>query len=169
MNLIKKVFCNFFTFINTFHQLMRYSLYRDKYNLHKSFVFNGNEILFYDEGELSIDENSYVGAFSTIQAAKGYKVQIGKNCKISHNVRMYTQSSIADWDFSIEPIPQKIGNIIIGDYVWIGANVFINPGVKIGNNSIIGSNSVVTKDILPNTINGGVPCKLIREKKISAC
>jgi maltose O-acetyltransferase len=169
MYTIKILICKIFTYIITFHQTLRYSIYRDKYDLHKSFVFNGNEILFYDAGEISIESHSYIGAFSTIQASKGYEVKIGKHCKISHNVRMYTQTSIADWDFSVEPIPQKFGSIEIGDYVWIGANVFINPGVKIGKNSIIGSNSVVTKDILPNTINGGVPCKLIREKKIEPC
>ena len=165
--LLKKLACKVFSSIHTLHQTLRYSIYRDKYNIDKSFIFNGNDILFYDDGELIIKENSYIGSFSTIQVSKGYKVEIGKHCKISHNVRIYTQTSMADWDFSKEPIPPKYGNIIIGDYVWIGANVFINPGVTIGDNAIIGANSVVTKNILPYTINGGVPSKQIREKKLS--
>ena len=58
----------------------------------------------------------------------------------------------------------KKGDVIIGDYCWIGANVFINPGTTVGENSVVGSNSVVTKNILPFTIYGGVPAKLIRKK-----
>ena len=58
----------------------------------------------------------------------------------------------------------KKGNVIIEDFVWIGANVFINPGVTIGKNSIVGANSVVVRDLPPNGIYGGVPAKLIKLK-----
>jgi maltose O-acetyltransferase len=83
---------------------------------------------------------------------------------ISHNVRIYSSSAVADQDFSNNSIEIKYGNVLIGDYVWIGANVFIGPGVKIGNNSVIGANSVVTKDVEEFSIVGGVPAKLIRYK-----
>ncbi len=86
---------------------------------------------------------------------------------ISHNVRIYTQSNLADWDFSNSPIPEKVGNVIVENYVWIGANIFINSGVTIGTNSIVGANSVVTKDIPPFSVYGGVPAKFIRQKKLS--
>ena len=58
------------------------------------------------------------------------------------------------------------GDIVIGNGVWIGANVFINPGIRIDNNVVIGANSVVTKDIKENSIVGGVPAKLIRIKNV---
>jgi len=77
---------------------------------------------------------------------------------------MYSSSAVADQDFSKNSIEIKYGNVIISDYVWIGANVFISPGVKIGNNSVIGANSVVTKDVEKFSIMGGVPAKLIRFK-----
>ena len=66
---------------------------------------------------------------------------------------------------SLHPESERISkNIIIGDYVWIGANVFINGGIEVGENSIIGANSVVTHNVSPNSIVGGVPAKLIRKK-----
>jgi maltose O-acetyltransferase len=86
---------------------------------------------------------------------------------ISHNVRIYTQSNLADWDFSNSPIPEKVGNVIVENYVWIGANIFINSGVTIGTNSIVGANSLVTKDIPPFLVYGGVPAKFNRQKKLS--
>ena len=36
-------------------------------------------------------------------------------------------------------------------------------GVTIGDNSIIGAGSVVTRDIPPNVIAVGVPCRVMRE------
>jgi len=53
--------------------------------------------------------------------------------------------------------------ITIGNGVWIASNVVVNGGVSIGDNSVIGSGSVVTRDIPPNVIAAGVPCRVIRE------
>jgi len=53
--------------------------------------------------------------------------------------------------------------ITIGDHVWVGGGSIINPGVTIGDNSIIGAGSVVTRDIPPNSIAVGNPCRVIRE------
>lgn len=51
----------------------------------------------------------------------------------------------------------------IGNNVWIGTNVIILPGVTIGDNAVIGAGSVVTKDIPPNVVALGTPCKVLRE------
>jgi acetyltransferase-like isoleucine patch superfamily enzyme len=53
-------------------------------------------------------------------------------------------------------------NCSIGHNVWIGDNVIVLPGVTIGNSAIIGAGSVVTKDVLPYSIVGGSPAKLIK-------
>ena len=51
----------------------------------------------------------------------------------------------------------------IGKNCWLGAGVLVLPGVTIGDNSVIGAGSVVTKDIPPNVIAVGNPCKVLRE------
>jgi maltose O-acetyltransferase len=147
-------------------QLNKYNLFREKYSIDKSFRFNGNNILFYGKGLIICGEDPYIGELSTIQSFDNCKVEIGKNCSISHNVRIYTQSRIPDQDFS-KTKDLKTGDVIIKDNVWIGANVFINPSITIGENAVIGANSVITKDVESFTIVGGVPAKIIRKKKIN--
>jgi maltose O-acetyltransferase len=53
--------------------------------------------------------------------------------------------------------PVKIGNDC-----WFGTNVTVCPGVTIGDNCVIGAGSVVTRDIPPNSLAFGVPCRVIR-------
>ncbi len=53
-------------------------------------------------------------------------------------------------------------DILIGNDVWIGANVLIMPGVKIGNGVIIGAGAVVIKDIPDYAIAVGIPAKVIK-------
>jgi maltose O-acetyltransferase len=153
-------------FIRNYEQYhhLKYAGYIKKYDLHSTFKFNGVYIMLYGDGRIIAGENSYIGNFSTIYAHPENKVVIGKGCHISHNVRMYTLTNIADQDFSADIKQTKSGDIIIGDYTWIGANVYINPGVKIGTNAIVGANSVVTKDIPDFSIFGGVPARFIRMK-----
>lgn len=51
----------------------------------------------------------------------------------------------------------------IGKNCWLGAGVIVLPGVTIGDNSVIGAGSVVTKDIPPNVVAVGNPCRILRE------
>lgn len=55
----------------------------------------------------------------------------------------------------------KIGKVIIGDNVFVGAYATILGGVKIGSNVIIGACSVVTKDIPANSVVAGNPAHVI--------
>lgn len=151
---------------NKLYWKSRYKIYKSKYTIKSDFKFNGEFIEFYGNGKIFCGSNSYIGHYSTVQADLDCKVVIGDFCSISHNVRIYTSSAIPDQDFRLRPLHIKKGDVIIEDGVWIGANVFINPGVRIGSNAIVGSNSVVTKDVKKFTIVGGVPAKLIREKRI---
>jgi virginiamycin A acetyltransferase len=51
---------------------------------------------------------------------------------------------------------------LVGNDVWIGAGVFVRQGVTIGDGAIIAAGSVVINDVLPYTIVGGIPARLIR-------
>lgn len=89
-------------------------------------------------------------------------VEIGNNVFFAPNVAVYTaghpvhpQARNSMYEYGM---PIKIGN-----NVWVGGNTVILPNVTIGDNSVIGAGSVVTKDIPPNVIATGNPCRVIRE------
>lgn len=92
---------------------------------------------------------------------------LGDNVMMGPDVMVYTQNHRTD-RVDVPMIDQ--GNsekreVIIGDDVWIGARSIIMPGVKIGEGSIIAAASVVTKDVMPYSVVGGVPAKLIKMRK----
>lgn len=53
--------------------------------------------------------------------------------------------------------------VTIGNDCWIASNVVICAGVTIGDNCIIGAGSVVTRDIPPDSLAAGNPCRVIRK------
>lgn len=94
-------------------------------------------------------------------------VKIGNGVRVAPNVYFNT----ADHEFENQDtwiINQGfiIGPIIIEDDVWIGTGVIVNKNITIGKGSIIGAGSVVTKSIPPYSIAVGVPCKVIRKRRI---
>lgn len=143
-----------------------YNTYRSRYDIHPSFRFNGPAIQLYGDGDIHAGENSYIGDLGTIQAVAGCSVTIGRDCSISHNVRIYTASNEADADLRLGPAPQISGSVTIGDGVWIGMNTFIGPGIAIGANAVVGANSVVTRAVPAGEIWGGVPARFIRCKQV---
>ena len=55
----------------------------------------------------------------------------------------------------------RIGRVIIGNRVFVGANSTILMNTNIGNDVIIGAGSLVTKDIPDGCVVAGVPAKII--------
>ncbi len=86
----------------------------------------------------------------------GDYVFIGPNC-------VFTTA-----DHAIDPKQRREGletarPIKVGNDVWFGAGVIVLGGVTIGDGSIIGAGSVVTRDIPPNVIAVGNPCRVMRK------
>lgn len=109
---------------------------------------------------ISIGENFYANfGLSILDAAK---VTFGKNAFIGPNVGIYAAGHPLDAK-ERNTLIEYAKPIAIGDNVWIGGDVTIVPGVSIGDNCVIGAGSVVTKDIPPNTLAAGNPCRPIKK------
>ena len=52
--------------------------------------------------------------------------------------------------------------IRVGDDVWLGAGAIVCPGVTIGSRSVIGAGSIVTRDVPPDVVAAGNPCRVLR-------
>jgi maltose O-acetyltransferase len=89
------------------------------------------------------------------------KITIGNNVFIAPNVCIITEEHTLDVKRRIQGL-EYTHPVTIGNNVWICTGALILPGVTIGDNSVIGAGSVVTKDIPPNSLAVGNPCRVIR-------
>ena len=89
------------------------------------------------------------------------KITIGSNVFIAPNVCIITEEHAMDVEQRLAGLvyPQPV---TIGENVWICTGAMVLPGVTIGDNCVIGAGSVVTKDIPPNSLAVGNPCRVIR-------
>lgn len=103
-------------------------------------------------------KNVFIGTDVLFDIIDNTTISIGQNVLITSGVKMichypiFTKSGISEYN---------IGDITIGDNVFIGMNSLIVKPVSIGKNAVVAAGSVVTKDIIPNTIVGGNPAKVI--------
>ena len=109
---------------------------------------------------IQVGENFYANYNLTILDVG--RVRIGDNCMIAPNVSILTAGH------PVHPQARNSGyeyglDITIGDNVWIGAGAILLPGVTVGDNVVIGAGSVVGRDLPPNVIAAGSPCRVVRE------
>ena len=128
-------------------------------------VFVGrNTIIYCQNGDVEIGENANIGSNCQIFSAK--KVRIGKNVLIAAYTYLVGGGHIyEDPDLPIIEQGRTASGIEIGDNVWLGAAVKVLDGVSIGEGAIIAAGAVVTEDIPPFAIAGGIPAKVIKQRK----
>lgn len=108
----------------------------------------GNGCTFNHDNELLVQEDSK-------------KIIIGEDCMFSHHINVRTSDAHSLFNLEGERI-NNARDVIIGNHVWITANVIIQKGVTISDGSIIATCSVVTKDIPSNCVAAGMPAKLVK-------
>ncbi|MBK5002883.1 acyltransferase [Pseudomonas sp. S31] len=112
---------------------------------------------------LDIGDDSGLGHFNFINAQGGIK--IGRKVIVGPHVRFLSENHIfSDIEVPIKEQGVTRVGIVIEDNVWIGAAACILDGVRIGSGSVIAAGAVVNRDVLPNTIVGGCPAKLIKTR-----
>lgn len=129
----------------------------------------------------SVGKYTYgVDNISIYSWGEGTSLKIGSFCSIGGNIQVFLGGNHrTDWlttypfghihkdiftNFSGVGHPATKGSVVIGNDVWIGTNVTIMSGVSIGDGAVIANNSHVVKDVLPYSIVGGNPARIIRSR-----
>ena len=114
---------------------------------------------FYDPRNISIGEDSIIGEGAVLDGRD--QLSIGNHVDIATEVMIYnSEHDVNNENFTATNAPVKIE-----DYVFIGPRVIILAGVTVGRGAIVGAGAVVTKDVPPYAIVGGVPAKIIGERR----
>jgi acetyltransferase-like isoleucine patch superfamily enzyme len=125
----------------------------------------------------NVDESTTV--FTPLYINYGKNTTIGKNVfinfdcvfldlggiSIEDNVLIAPKVSLLTEGHPIEPENRQsltVAPIHLKKNAWIGANATILPGVTIGENAVVAAGSVVSKDVLDNTVVGGIPAKVLK-------
>ncbi len=123
----------------------------------------GEDVFIAPSIYIDFPENIVIGKHVSIQhgcyiSAYG-KLRIGNDVSIANGVSVITSTHPSDIAKIIRNQKLLSGEISIGNNVWIGMKSSIFYNACIGDNVIIGAHSLVIKDIEPNSIAFGTPCK----------
>lgn len=106
---------------------------------------------------LKIGNNVHIMSETIIDKSHAFLIEIGNNVTLAHRVYILAHDASTKKELGYT----KIGQVKIGNNVFIGAQSIVLPNTKIGNNVIIGAGSVVSKNIPNNSVVAGNPIKFI--------
>ncbi|MGB7999456.1 MAG: acyltransferase [Anaerobacillus sp.] len=85
------------------------------------------------------------------------KISVGKNSIIGYNTTILAHEYLID--------EYRLGDVVIGDSVMIGANSTLLPGITIGDGAIVSAGTLVHKNVPAGSFVGGNPMQLIYTKE----
>lgn len=103
-------------------------------------------------GPISIGDGCSIGSHTLLSSAGG--IRLGNHVLVAG--KCYIGGGRYRTDLCGTPIMHQAlysqGPVVIGDDVWLGANVTVLDGVTIGRGCVIGAGAVVRRDVPENTI-----------------
>jgi len=165
INRVKNIFLEFGVFLlHLVGYIPSHCFRRFCYRLARIKIGKGSTIhtktRFYNPRNIIIGEDTIVGEGAVLDGRA--RLIIGSHVDIASEVMIYnSQHDIENENFTAVDKP-----VVIEDYVFVGPRSIILPGVKIGKGAVVGAGAVVTKDVPPFAIVGGVPAKIIGERKL---
>jgi acetyltransferase-like isoleucine patch superfamily enzyme len=136
-------------------------------------------------GEIIMGENCSVRS-GAILATYGGRIRFGKCSGVQHYSVIYGHGGLEVGDYvriaahcviipsnhstllngvPIHKQPEIKKGIKVGNDVWIAAGCRILDGVVVGDGAVIAAGAVVNKDVLKESVVGGIPARLLRIRK----
>lgn len=116
--------------------------------------------------------NLEMGAHSTlsedVDCYSVEKIKVGAYATVSQYSFLCTAShDYLDPAILTQPqMPLIAAPIVIGERVWIAADVFVAPGVTIGNGTVVLARSTALHDLVPWIVAAGTPAKVLRHREL---
>ena len=85
------------------------------------------------------------------------RISVGDDAIIGFNTTILAHEYLVD--------EYRLGDVIIGNNVMIGANSTILPGVTIGDGAVVSALTLVNKDVPAGAMAGGNPMRIIYTKE----
>ncbi len=85
------------------------------------------------------------------------KIKVGANSIIGYNTTILAHEYLVK--------EYRLGEVIIGDEVLIGANSTILPGVTIGDGATVSAGTLVHKNVPAGAFVGGNPMRIIYDER----
>jgi len=92
-------------------------------------------------------------------------IHIGEGTRIATGATLYAFDHGLAPDRPVSEQPVTSRGIRVGADVWIGANAGVTDGVHVGDHAVIGMGAVVTRDVPPWAIVGGVPARVLGDRR----
>ena len=106
---------------------------------------------------MKVGDNTHIFSWEGIDANWPWLISIGSNVTVSAAVQILAH----DASPTKVGCGAKLGRVVIGDNVFVGARSVILCNVRIGDNVIIGAGSVVSHDCEAGYVYAGNPAKKI--------
>ena len=114
------------------------------------------------DARVTVGARTTIGFHSLIYASQ--LIEIGDDCMIAPFVHIVDSNHGVRRGTPMNQQANESAPIRVGNDVWIGGHAVILKGVTIGDGAIVAAGSVVREDVVPYSIVGGVPARVIGER-----
>ncbi len=181
----KKIICFFSKCVNIFPKKIRVKLFETARNIKgkkgiaaRYIIIKGLAkkcgdnvaiypgVYIFNVQNLSLGNNVSIHQMSYIDSGSKGDIVIGNDVSIAHSVTILAFNHKYDnLDIPIKDQGNNGLETTIEDNVWIGAKATILAGKKIKTGAIVAANCVVSRNVKENTIVGGIPNKVLKERR----
>lgn len=123
----------------------------------KVVVFPTSQISYPDR--LVLEDRAMIGPHVRIYNLGRVTLRYGAN------ISQHSHLCAGTHDFNEWSMPLVTAPIEIGPNAWLAADVFVGPGVTVGELAVVGARSVVVKDLPPQHVCAGNPCRALKPRE----